>query len=258
MNTLAPVDAIRQTHGLYTLQEVAAYSKAPLGTLRYWLYGKKGYPPLRSPLISHTEGRFLTFVEFVEAMAIRNLTSNYGVSLQKVREAIRVAEESFDLPYPFSHPLHKTYLVGTDLHIKFDQEEDLTGLTGRDIGQRSWTKCLEHYMRDLEWDNENDTTIYTAYRYYAKESGSVISIRMNPHIYFGAPMVENTGYAAETLWSAALAEGDIPLTAEYYDVGADDVIAACKYCEEEIRLARAAIRLDRPRAGRKGGGRGHS
>ena len=237
MKTLAPVNAIRQTQGLYTLQEVAAYAKAPEGSLRYWLYGDKNHPAFRNPLISHTEGRFLTFVEFIEAMAIRTLTRVYRVSLRTVWEAIREAEETYNLEYPFSKKTHKTYLVGKDLYInKLGEDEFVAGLTGREKKQLSWVKVLEPYMMDLTWDDQQRAASYTAYNYNTQHSSSVILIQMKPQVYFGAPMVGNTGYTAETLWRAALAEGDFARTAQYYEVRKDDVIAAWKYCEEEIRL----------------------
>jgi uncharacterized protein (DUF433 family) len=90
-------------------------------------------------------------------------------------------------------------------------------------------------MRDLEWDNETQrAAAYVAYRY--PNPGPNITIRMRPNHYFGAPVVDRTGYTAETLWRAAVAEGSFAKVAEYYEVGETSVMAACRYCEE-LQLA---------------------
>ena len=53
---------------------------------------------------------------------------------------------------------------------------------------------------------------------------------MDPRYCFGDPVVEGTGYRAETLWRAALAEGSESKAAEFYEVDKNAVIAACRYC----------------------------
>jgi len=56
-------------------------------------------------------------------------------------------------------------------------------------------------------------------------------IMMNPRISFGEPMVGKTGYSAETLWRAAVAEGSIERACEFYEVDRESVAAACNYWE---------------------------
>jgi uncharacterized protein (DUF433 family) len=103
------------------------------------------------------------------------------------------------------------------------------------VGQEGMTVCLQQYMHDFEWDAADSLKAYVAYR-HPVNGQRIINVKMNPAICFGAPLVGDTGYTAETLWRAALAEGSEQKTAEYYEVEREAVVAACRYCEE-IRLA---------------------
>lgn len=224
-------ESVRSASGLYTVSEAATYARMHVRTLSNWLYGGTSVDALRRTQIPRTEGRFLTFIEFVEALAIRNLRANYGVSFQKIRQGVNEAKEKFGIECPFADRFHKTYLVGEDLHIILRGEENPIQLTGREKGQESLRVCLEQFMHDLEWDAKNVASAYIAYRYPIQD-GNPIMIKMRPTLYFGAPIVEGRGHTAETLWRAALAEGSEPKVAEYYEVDVNAVIAACRYCEE--------------------------
>ena len=224
-------ETVRTASGLYTVAEAAVYARMHPVTLGTWLYGNTTHAPLRQAQISKEEGgKFLTFIEFVEALAIRNLRKNYGVSFQRIREAIVEAKNKYGVDYPFANKDHKTYRVGRDLHILLKGEQHPIQLTGKEKGQESIRPCLEPFMHDLEWDARNTAAAYIAYRYPVQDRS--IIIKMRPNLCFGAPIVEGTGYTAETLWKAALAEGSEQKVAEYYEVDCDSVVAACRYCEE--------------------------
>jgi len=223
-------DSVRTASGLYTVVEAAAYARMHVQTLNTWPHGGTARLPLRGSLIPKDEGRYLTFVEFVEALAIPNLRVNYKVSLQRIRQAINEAKEKYQIEYPFANKFHKTFLIGSDLHIILAGEQNPVQLSGRERGQESLRACLEQFMHDLEWDSQNSAAAYVAYRYPAKDRN--ITIKMRPSLCFGAPVVDGTGYTAETLWKAALAEGSEQKAAGYYEVDEESVIAACRYCEE--------------------------
>jgi uncharacterized protein (DUF433 family) len=223
-------ESVRTAAGLYTLKEAADYARMHHRTLAGWMYGGTSISQLRPPQIPLTEGKYLTFVEFVEALAIRNLRVNYDVPFQKIRQAVNEAKEKYGVEYPFSNKTHKTFLIKPDLHIRLGGG-DLVQLSGKDRGQTSMKVCLEQFMHDLEWDATETANGYIAYRYPVQDQDPVI-IKMRPGIYFGAPVVEGTGHTADTLWKAALAEGSMEKVAEYYEVNANSVIAACRYCEE--------------------------
>jgi uncharacterized protein (DUF433 family) len=229
------VESARTARGLYTLLEAATYARIHPQTLGNWIYGTLSCDPLRPAMIPKDEGgKFLTFVEFVEALAIRNLRRTYNVPFQRIREAINEARTKYGVEYPFARQDHKIFRVGKDLHIVLSGEEHPVGLSGKDRAQESLRPCLEPFMRDVEWNPQKMASAYIAYRYPVQDKN--IIIRMRPDMCFGSPLVEGTGHTAETLWRAALAEGSYQKAAEYYEVDCDSVVAACRYCDE-LQLA---------------------
>jgi len=231
------VDSIKDQSGLYTIREAALYAKMPVSTLRYWTQGDRKHPPLRKPRVDREEGRFLTFLEFQEAVVVRYFREVHNAPLLKIREAIIRAREEYEVEYPFASRFHKTSLVGKDFHILLRDEKNPIQITGRDGRQRSFREVIEPYMKNFRFDDADMPISYIAYRYPIKETGELIHINMNPSYCFGEPVVGSTGYRAQTLWRAAQVEGSEERAAECYDIDYDSVVAACKYCEEEIRIA---------------------
>jgi uncharacterized protein (DUF433 family) len=220
------LETIKQEAGLYTLAQAAMFARMPINTLGYWYYGTKATAPLRATDVPKEEGKFITFLEFVEAIAIRSLRRERIVTLPKIREAIKAAQDKYQIKHPFAQQNHKTVIVGKDIHILVG-EEAMIGLTGRDRDQKSIRHFLEPYMLNLRFDENKIACEYFAYKY--GEGDKVI--RMNPKVGFGEPLVGKTGYAAETLWRAAVAEGSIDKVCQYYEVDKESVVAACEYWE---------------------------
>ncbi len=222
------------THGIgvYTVAEAARYARMPVGTLNAWFFGNSQRAPMRAAGIEDAETKAITFVDFVEALAIRALRADHGVSLQKVREAIRAAKDRYGIEFPFARRDHRTVLVGKDLHIFLaDDPANPVGLTSRDAGQKSFTPCIEAYMQDLEFDAEGMAKLYTTFTYQNQQ------VVMDPKRQFGQPVVAENGITAETLWRAAVAEGGFERAAEVYEVSVEAVRAAYRYCNGELGLA---------------------
>jgi uncharacterized protein (DUF433 family) len=226
------METVRSSSGLYTVGEAANFAKMPVATLNYWLYGDKARPSLHQPMIGQEEGKFLTFYEFVEALAIRTLRNSYKLSLQKIRAGLEEAKQAYKIDYPFANKEHKTVIIGGDLHIFIGESENPVQLTGKGKKQQSLRPCIEQFMRDLEFDEKKMAKAYIAYRYPVPNEARTINVMMNPKFCFGEPVVDGTPHRAETLWRAALAEGSEERAAEIYEVDLPQVIAACRYCED--------------------------
>jgi uncharacterized protein (DUF433 family) len=225
------VSAAKQT-GIYTIPEAARYAKMHTKSLRNWFTGSGGRPPIREAEIDSPDFRAITFLDLIEAVAIRSLRTDYGISFQKIREAIRNARERYGIEHPFAHEKHKTVVIGSDLHILLPEDKkNPVQLTGRFIGQKSMKACIEEYMRDLEFDLEGMARLYTAFRYKGQE------VILTPTVHFGEPAIRENGYTASTLYKAALAEGSLERAAELYEVGLTSVEAAYRYCNAELALA---------------------
>ena len=217
--------------GVYTLAEAARYARMPQTTLNRWFFGGGERAPLREAGIAAGGGKNITFVDFVEAMAIRSLRADHDVPLQKIKEAIRNARNTYGIEHPFAHREHKTVLVGKDLHIFLKEDPaNPVGLTGKDLGQKSMKPCIEAYMTDLEFDDQGLARLYRAYAWQGQ------AVVMNPKLHFGEPTLAGTGYTAETLWRAAVAEGSISRAAEIYEVPEATVEAAYRYWNQELGM----------------------
>lgn len=218
--------------GVYTLAEAARYARMPQLTLNRWFFGGGERQPLREAGITAEAGKRITFVDFVEALAIRSLRADHDVPLQKIKEAIRNARDRYGIVHPFAHEDHKTVLVGRDLHIFLKEDPtNPVGLTGRDLGQKSMKPCIEAYMKDLEYDEQGLARLYRAYAWNGE------NVVMNPKMHFGEPTLAGCGYTAETLWSAAVAEGSIARAAEIYEVPEAAVEAAYRYWNQVLSSA---------------------
>lgn len=225
------LQAAEQGVGIYSISEAARYAKIHQNTLRNWFSGGSDRRPLRAGEIESGEFKAITFLDFVEAVAIRALRVD-GVSFTRIREALRVAKEKYRIDHPFAHQKHRTVLIGPELHIFLeDDPENPVQLTGKNIGQKSMRPCIQEYIRDLDFDDKGVAKLYRAFQFKQQE------VVLNPKLHFGEPVIRGCGYTAETLYKAALAEGNIERAATLYDVSPDAVEAAYRYFNNELGVA---------------------
>jgi uncharacterized protein (DUF433 family) len=225
----AAIDGI----GVYSIPEAARYARVHANTLRSW-FGIAGSDrtALYKGEIESDDLKALSFLDLIEALAIRSLRTDYDISLQKIREALRTANERYQIQHLFARKAHRTVLIGRDLHILFgDDPESPVQLTGKLKGQKSMKACIEMYMHDLDFDADGLATIYTAFRFKDEE------VILNPKVHFGDPVMKKSGYTAYTLYRAAVAEGSVADAARLYDVSEAEVEAAYRYWSTELSLA---------------------
>jgi uncharacterized protein (DUF433 family) len=225
------LDAAKET-GIYSIPEAARYAKMHQSSLRNWFAGGVNRPPLRPSEIDSPDFKAISFLDLIEAVAIRSFRVDYNISFQKIREAIKNAKEKYGIEHPFAHERHKTVVVGRDLHIFLPEDAvNPVQLTGKMTGQKSMKPCIEAYMKDLEFDLHGMARLYTAFRYRNQE------VILNPKFHFGEPAIRENGHTAQTLYQAAIAEGSFERAAELYEVSVDAVDAAYRYCNAELGLA---------------------
>ena len=103
-------------NGLFTVAEAALYARVSPQMMARWLFGnKKGHSVLHPQF--GAEARFVSFLDLVQTLAIREIRIQRKVALPKFRQAIRMAKEKFNLDYPFARR-HCTYLFGDELVIR--------------------------------------------------------------------------------------------------------------------------------------------
>jgi uncharacterized protein (DUF433 family) len=226
------VEAATRGVGIYSIPEAARYARMNVNTLRHWFVRSEDRCALRESEIDSEEFKAISFVDFVEALAVRSLRVHYNIPLQRIREALQEAKERYNIQHLFARKEHKPVLIGKELHILFqDDPASPVQVTGRLKGQKSFQECIQVYMRDLDFDDKGLAKVYKAYRFGEQD------VVMNPKVHFGEPVLLSSGYTAHTLYRAAIAEGSIERAAFLYEVPPEAVEAAYRYCNSELGLA---------------------
>jgi hypothetical protein len=224
--------------GIYTPAEAAFYARIRTQRMNSWLYGSKNANPVVSPERGE-ESRDVSFLDFVQALAIRSIRRDHRVSLQKIRGAVDFAK----VHYKVSHPLamqHATFLFDRkskrgefrdddaryELVIKLrgDKGEELIQVTGAKAGNKMIAEIVELFLKDLTFDEEGRPEEYSAWRWGEH------SVKMNPRKHFGDPLLPS-GYTAQAIWESVKAEGSLEAAAKAYGVDRTEVELACSYLD---------------------------
>lgn len=207
--------------GVYTLAEAALYSRTSVRTLERWFLGNSSGERVFSPI--HSDGqKTISFLDFVQALAIRDLRRIHKLSLHKIRFALQKAEQDYGITDLFARK-HSTFLFDKDIFI-FPEGSGLpVQISGKQADQIA-LKIVEPYLKDISYD----ATSGLAQTYQAFKFGEV-TISMNPQKHFGEPIFEDCGYTALSLWEALKTEGSFEAAGEAYGVTAQHVEAAFKY-----------------------------
>jgi uncharacterized protein (DUF433 family) len=224
------LDCINDQSGLYTLREVSIFARIPLATLRYWFLGDKKHPPVRRAVINDGGMAYLTFQDFIEAVAISHLRTKYGLPLPRIRQAVIEAKSHYGVEYPFSDKTRKVITDKRELHLVVSKGANPVQLSGKNKRQISFKEIVSDFMGNLTIDKKG------YFEYIAADYGDE-KIVLNPRIMFGSPRVRQSPYSAITLWRAKNAEGSVEEVVRTYRVDANVVLASCRYCETELKLA---------------------
>lgn len=217
--------------GIYTPHDAALYARVSTPLLSRWLWGTKTATAVVHPQFKDDE-KIVSFLDFVQALAIRAIRLELRLPLQKIREAVEKATQDYGEPFPFARA-HKTFLFRRELLIDLSQREYVQ-LTGVHRDNRMITEVVELYMRDLSFDATGLARSYNAF------SWRDLTIVMDPQRRFGEPLVTSCGYSAMSLWEAAKNEGSMDAAAAAYGVRPDEVEIACRYFDHLSGLGNSA------------------
>jgi uncharacterized protein (DUF433 family) len=212
--------------GVYTVAEAAMYAHVPTGVMRRWIWGtKSGASVVRPELRLDADETLVTFLDFVQSMAIRSIRKatkdRPAVPLEKIRETIEQAHERYGITYPFARK-HSTYLLGREIVLRVDGLGEVQ-TSGANKHQLVEPKIAELYLHDLSFDSSG-----LAQSYVAARDGDM-QIVMNPRSRFGEPYLSTCGITASSIWNAVQAEGGIEGAARAYEITVEEVHFAAKY-----------------------------
>jgi uncharacterized protein (DUF433 family) len=210
--------------GIYTLPEAARYARMSTTTLSRWFKGNTSGERVFDSV--DEDAKIINFLDFVQALAVRNLKLHYGsysVTLQKIRDAISQCSAEHGLTYPFARR-HMTYLFEGQIWIKPEGKEGpIIQVSGKGHGQTGMTTVIERFLVDLSYDETGLANKYKAFRQGEN------SIFMDPKIRFGEPLLENCGYTPRALAEAAKTEGSVEEAAKIYGVTKEQVEISIDY-----------------------------
>lgn len=216
--------------GLYTPTEAAFYARVHTSTMTRWIHGNRRGEPVVSAKLPGDPERTITFLDLVQALAIRAIRREHHVPLAKIREAVNHAQERYGIEHPFAMR-HETYLFGKEVHIEVP-DVGLVQVSGRHKDQIAMRKVAELYMDDLTFTGEGLASCYCAF----ERNGRKIVI--DPSRRLGQPLIESCGYTAQALLDACRTEASVEAAVEICGVDREDVELAIRY--EDYLLGPAA------------------
>ncbi len=226
--------------GLYTPAEAAFYARVSRRVMARWVFGDSAGKSVIDRQLIDSDAKVVTFLDFVQTLAVREIRNRHGLSLQKIRRGVDAATERYGIPYPLARR-HTIYLFGDQqgqghgemvIQLPDDPAElapQFVQLTGKDEGSRLIATVVEPFLADLAFDPE--TRLVTRYCPMRHEGSSVV---LDPHRRFGEPLVDPGGFTVAALWDATNTEGGIEAAAEAYGVGVAEVVLANRYYDSLI------------------------
>ena len=231
--------------GVYTPAEAAFYARVSTRVMARWIFGdKQGKPVIKRQLNDPSE-KVVTFMDFIQTLAIREIRNRHRLPLPKIREGVEEATTRYNIEYPLARQ-HTIYLFSDQKGEAHGEilirrpgdtdgiEEKYVQVTGRAKGNLMIPSVVELFLKDLRFDPE--TGFASEYTPMTDDGARIV---LNPRLRFGEPVVYPGGYTAETLWHATNTEGGIQQAADAFGVSVGEVNLANKYFDY-LLLDRAA------------------
>lgn len=204
--------------GIYSLSEAALYAKVSTKTLKRWYLGDARTNKVMENYDLIEEGKYLNFLDFIQALGIRELRIHYNIPLPKIREAIKLANDDYGIKYPFAKN-HQTFYDGNGIFIQL--KDEFIQLTKPHQNQLTMRPIVEYYLQELKFNEEG-----YAHQYRPKKG-----ILLDPKIRFGEPLLEKNGITALTIYEAILTEGDINVVSDLFEISTEEVNLAFGYID---------------------------
>src|SRR5450432_264701 len=137
----------------YTVAEASHYVRRPEATLRSWvagrLYPASGKQQRSRPIIAldDPKGRYLSFINLVEAHILGAIVTRHGVKLPNVRRALGYVQREFRVERPLIHQEFQT----DGLHLFVDRYGAMINASKE--GQQAMKEMISVYLRRIERDS---------------------------------------------------------------------------------------------------------
>ena len=188
-----------------------------------WLFGSESGKPVINPEFGPKE-RFVSFLDLVQTLAIREIREQEEIPLVKFRQAIKFAKDTYGLDHIFARK-HITYRYNDELIIKpHSDTKEYVDASGKHRGQGR-LEFVELYMQDLGYNHEG---LAEKFRIYESKHENPVTITLDPHVRFGEPLLPS-GYTALSIRNAIKIEGSFEKTSKAYGIPLDEVETAYRF-----------------------------
>jgi uncharacterized protein (DUF433 family) len=224
--------------GLYTVAEAAMYAHVSSTLASRWFFGSEGRATIHREV--DQGDRWLSFLDFIQLLAVRSIRQQKKVPLKAIRQAIELAEREYGIAHPFARK-HTIYVLDPNQdgeeRIELDcprlilrvvdsgNEDRWVDAAGKFRGHPNIPPIIESYLHDIGYDAGGLAERYTALR----DEG--VEIEMRRGVAFGVPKLSQHRITVWDIWEMVRSEGSIPAAAMALQLTDAEVRVACRYVE---------------------------
>lgn len=205
----------------YTLQRAAQIVRLSPSTLRLWAVGDEAHPRLFD--LASDDPPMLSFANLTEAFVLASMRRVHGISMQKVRKALRYVGRQLGYERPLLHARFQT--DGVSLFT--DHAGSLLNVSKE--GQTALREVLDASLRRIDWEKNFAARLYPWVRAEI-DPMQPRTIMVDPRRGFGQPVISGTGIEARIVAQRYRAGESITTLATDYGVELDQIEDAIR-CE---------------------------
>jgi uncharacterized protein (DUF433 family) len=201
----------------YAVGEAALYLRLPRATLKTWVHGRVDQNGRQAEAVIKlpASSGLLSFQNLVEAHVLGAIRRQHGVSLQRVRKALRFVQRKIQQPHPLITVEFQT--DGVDLFVK--ELGRLINASG--AGQTEIDEAIRKSLARIDRDEEGVAS--RLFPFVRGTDGEPKVILMDPKLSFGKPVIVETGIPVSVIVGRYRAGEDPNAIASDYSIPTDHV-----------------------------------
>lgn len=201
----------------YAVGEAALYLRLPRATLKTWVHGRVDQNGRQAEAVIKlpASSGLLSFQNLVEAHVLGAIRRQHGVSLQRVRKALRFVQRKIQQPHPLITVEFQT--DGVDLFVK--ELGRLINASG--AGQTEIDEAIRKSLARIDRDEAGVAS--RLFPFVRGTEGEPRVILMDPKVSFGKPVIVKTGIPVSVIVGRYRAGEDPSGIASDYSIPTDHV-----------------------------------
>jgi uncharacterized protein (DUF433 family)/DNA-binding transcriptional MerR regulator len=215
--------------GIYTVSTASKILKINPQKIRRWIHGYTvhtdaehytGRPMVRADFKYDRDDIIISFLDLAELLFI-NTFIQYGVSIQKIRQAALFASQMLNTSHPFA--IKKIYTDGRSIFARMAKEENDTSLIDLINKQFQFDKIVEPLLFEcIDFDKYDQAEKWWP-------MGKAKNIVLDPSRNFGQPILNNYNIRTELIFELYKSNHSIDEIREWYEVDNDSIVSAINF-----------------------------